>query len=150
MSPDEALALLRQLLARVVDDVIGEDATVTFDVGLKAPHVARARMTSTHGNDRSACIRAAGEWFEAAFCEIGAATTLVDDDWDEAYMEKILRSLALVVRAYLRGEGTIHHRRGLFRKQAVLTIETVDGEWRLAKHGWSSAPYPRDEALPSS
>lgn len=52
-------------------------------------------------------------------------------DYDDEEEEAVLRALALVVRAYLRGEGRVEHRRGLFRSQVVLTIVVGDREWQL-------------------
>ena len=53
----------------------------------------------------------------------------------------MLRALALVLRAYLRGEERVEDRRGWFRSQPVLMIVVDDHEWELGRRR-SRIHYP--------
>ena len=70
------------------------------------------------------------------------SATLFEYD-DEFYMEALLRELALVADAYLRGASHIERKRGLFRTTPVL-VTTVNGkEWALGRRT-SRVHYPED------
>ena len=60
-------------------------------------------------------------------------------------MAALIRQLALVAEAYLRGEGSLVHERGFLRTRTFLTITVGDDEWKLGRR--SSWPhYPEDDA----
>jgi hypothetical protein len=118
------------LLRRVVAEVFDAGVDATYSTEPKDSHMHRVRLTSADGQ-RHAGLRASYEWFDADIFDLGVSTFLLDYDDEEADKEAVLRELALLVRAYLRGEGRVEHRRGLFRSHSVLKI-VVDGhEWVL-------------------
>lgn len=121
---------IEALLRRVVAEVFDADVEVTYSPAPKDPHTHRVELTSGDGR-RHAGMTASYEWFDAFIFDLGVSTILLDYDDEEADKEAVLRELALVVRAYLRGEGRVEHKRGLFRSHAVLKV-VVDGqEWEL-------------------
>lgn len=129
------------LLRRVVAEVFDADVDATYSTEPKDPHMHRVRLTSADGQ-RHARLRASYEWFDADIFDLGVSTLLLDYDDEEKRKEAALRDLARVVRAYLRGEGRVEHRRGLIRSHSVLKI-VVDGqEWVLRRRGWSRSHYP--------
>ncbi len=129
------------LLRRVVAEVFDADVDATYSTEPKDPQTHRVRLTSADGQ-RHAGLRASYEWFDADIFDLGVSTFLLDYDDEEADKEAVLRDLALVVRAYLRGEGCVVHRRGLIRAHPVLAI-VVDGqEWVLRRRGWSRSHNP--------
>jgi hypothetical protein len=129
------------LLRRVVAEVIDADVDAAYSIEPKDPHMYRVRLTSADGQ-RHAGLRASYEWFDADIFDLGVSTFLLDYDDEEEDKEAVLRELALFVRAYLRGEGRVEHRRGLIRSSLVLKI-VVDGrEWVLRRRGWSRPHYP--------
>ena len=128
------------LLRRVVDDVFDADLEVEFSTEPKSPGVHRVRLTAADGR-RHAGLRASYEWFEAIVFDTGGSATLYDYDDEEEDKEAALRALALVVRAYLRGEGRVEDRRGWFRAQPVLTLVVDDREWELGRRR-SRVHYP--------
>jgi hypothetical protein len=129
------------LLRRVVAEVFDADVDATYSTEPKAPHMHRVRLTSADGQ-RHAGLRASHEWFDADIFDLGVSTFLVDYDHEEADKEAVLRDLALVVRAYLGGEGCVERRRGLIRTHPVLKI-VVDGqEWVLRRRVWSRSHDP--------
>ena len=56
--------------------------------------------------------------------------------------EAILFALAVVVRAYLRGEGRVDRKRGLICSHPVLKIAVDNREWELGRQ--SSRPHYPD------
>jgi hypothetical protein len=58
-------------------------------------------------------------------------------------MELIVRELAFVAAAYLRGEGTVDQRRGLLGTRSRLTLVIDEHEWTLGRH-ISREHYPAD------
>lgn len=58
-------------------------------------------------------------------------------------MEALLRELALVADAYLRGAGQIEQKRGLFRTTSVLMVTVNGNEWALGRRT-SRVHYPED------
>src|SRR4051794_10416449 len=129
------------LLRRVVAEVFDADVDVAYSMEPKAPHVQGVRLTDPSGT-RHAGLRASYEWFDATLFDLGVSTTLYDYDDEEKGKEAALRALALVVRAYLRGEGRIEHRRGLIRSHPVLRVEVDNREWELGRR--SSRPHYPD------
>lgn len=115
------------LLRRVVAEVFDADTDVAYSPE-QAPHVHQVRLTDRSGT-RHAGLRASYEWFDATIFDLGVSTTLYDYDDEEKDKEAVLRALALVVRAYLRGEGRIEHKRGLIRSHPVLRIQVDNREW---------------------
>ncbi|MPQ99247.1 hypothetical protein GB931_15240 [Modestobacter sp. I12A-02628] len=127
------------LLRRVVGDVFAADVRVDYSTE-KAPHEHRVRLTDPSGT-RHAGLRASYEWFEAVVFDLDVSTALYDYDDEEDDKEAVLRALALVVRAYLDGEGRIVQRRGLLRSSPVLRVEMLGREWELGRR-WSRPHYP--------
>jgi hypothetical protein len=128
------------LLRRVVAEVFDADVDVAYSTEPKPPHVHRARLTDPSGT-RHAGLRASYEWFDATIYDLGVSTRLFDYDDEEQYKEAVLRALARVVRAYLRGEGRIEHKRVLIRSHPVLRIEVDNREWELGRR-LSRPHYP--------
>jgi hypothetical protein len=121
---------VQALLRRVVAEVFGADVGATYSTEPTDPGMHRVRLTSADGQ-RHAGLRASHEWFDADIFDLGVSTFLLDYDDAEENKEAVLRDLALVVRAYLRGEGRVERRCGLIRSHSVLRI-VVDGqEWVL-------------------
>ncbi len=133
----EAEALLRRVVAEVFD----ANVDVAYSTEPTAPHVHRVRLTDPSGS-RHAGLRASHEWFDATIFDLGVSTTLYDYDDEEKDKEAVLRALALVVGAYLRGEGRIEPKRGLIRSRPVLRIEVDNREWELGRR--SSRPHYPD------
>ena len=98
----------------------------------------RVRLTDPSGT-RHAGLTTSYEWFDATIFGLGVSTFLLDYDDEEEDKEAVLRALALVVRAYLRGEGRVEYRRGLFRSHPVLKIVVDNDEWELGRR--SSRPH---------
>lgn len=128
------------LLRRVVAEVFDADVAATYSTAPKDPHTHRVELTSADGL-RHAGLTASYEWFDASIFDLGVSTFLLDYDDEEKDKEAVLRALALVVRAYLRGEGRVVHRRGLIRSHPVLKIEGDDREWELGRRK-SRPHYP--------
>ena len=134
------------LLRRVVAEVFDADVDVAYSTEPQSSHVHRARLTDPSGT-RHAGLRASYEWFDATIFDLGASTTLFDDD--ETDKEALLRGLAVVVRAYLRGDGRIELKRGLIRSHPVFRVLVNDVEWELGR--WSSrGHHPYQEPLGTS
>ena len=128
------------LLRRVVADIFDADVDATYSTVPKAPQVHRVRLTAD-GGKRQAGLRASYEKFDADIFDLGVSTGLFEYDDEENEKEAALRALALVVRAYLRGEGRVEQRRGLIRSHRVLKITVDNREWVLGHH-WSQYSYP--------
>jgi hypothetical protein len=131
---------VQALLRRVVAEVFDADVEATYSTEPKAPHVHRVRLTAADGG-RHAGLGAAYECFDATIFDLGVATFLLDYHDEEEDKEAVLRALALVVRAYLRGEGRVECRRGLLRSRPVLRIVVDNREWELCRRR-SVAHYP--------
>lgn len=132
------------MLRRVALDVFDEDIDVAFETEPKAPHISRARLGAGSGADRrTAGLRAASTgFFEITIFDLDVSATLFEYD-DESYMEALLRELALVADAYLRGAGQIQQKRGLFRTTPVLIITVNGNEWELGRRT-GKVHYPED------
>jgi hypothetical protein len=128
------------LLRRVVGEVFDPDVDVTYSTESKAAHVYRVQLTDPTGT-RHAGLRASYEWCDTTIFDLGVSTGLFDYDDEEADKEAMLRALALVVRAYLRGEGRVEQRRGWLHSRTVLTVMVADREWILGRR-WSRPHYP--------
>ena len=129
------------LLRRVVAEVFDADVDATYSTESTDPHMHRVRLTSADGQ-RHAGLRASYESFDAEIFDLGVSTYPLDYDDEEEDKEAVLRDLALVVRAYLRGEGHVEHRHGLIRSHSALKI-VVDGQgWVLRRRGLSRSHYP--------
>ena len=129
------------LLRRVVAEVFDADVDATYSTEPRDPQMHRVQLTSA-GGQRHDGLRASYEWFDADIFDLGVSTFLVDYNDEETDKEAVLRDLALVVRAYLGGEGCVERRRGLIRSHLVLKI-VVDGqEWVLRRRSWSRSHNP--------
>lgn len=120
------------MLERVVDDVFGDDFRVDYTADPKTSHIHRADITVPNG--RTIRIRATYEWNDLTIREppVGAISFEYEDDEDAKSAD--LRELAVVGRAYLRGEALIETRRGLLRSRPVVTIVASGQEWVLTRH----------------
>ncbi len=136
MEPD-VVAMLGRVLADVFDDRF--DVAVTPG-GDRWEHRARVEMG---GSGRSVVLRANLEWFGLGVPELNVGTFLLDYDEDAAYKEAILRELALVAHAYLRGQGHVEWRRSLFRRRPVLLVDVDGRRWELGRRA-GRAHYPDD------
>ena len=132
------------MLRRVALEVFDEDIDVTFDTQPNAPHISRAKFgAGDRSNRRAAGLEAASTGFFAiTIFDLGVSATLFEYD-DESYMEALLRELALVADAYLRGAGHIEQKRGLVRTTPVLLITVKGKEWALGRHK-SRVHYPEN------
>ncbi len=128
------------LLRRVVGEVFDADVHATYSTEQKAASVHRVRVTDPTGT-RHAGLRASYEWCDLTIFDLGVSTGLFDYDGEEADKEAMLRALALVVRAYLRGEGRVERRRGWLRSRTAFTVVVDDREWVLGRR-WSRPHYP--------
>jgi hypothetical protein len=130
------------MLRRVALDVFDENIDITFEAQPDAPQISRARLGVGSGADRrTAGLRAASTgFFEVTIFDLGVSATLFEYD-DEFCMEALLRELALVADAYLRGEGHIERKRGLFRTRPVLITTVNSKEWTLGRRT-SRVHYP--------
>jgi hypothetical protein len=132
---------VQALLRKVVAEVFDADVTATYSTHPKNPHTHRVRLTPADGR-RKAGLEASHEWFQATIFDLGVSTHLLDYDDEVQDKEAILRALALVVRAYLRGEGRVERRRGLIRSHPVLRVVVDNREWELGHR--SSQPHYLD------
>jgi hypothetical protein len=132
---------MEALLRRVVDEVFDADVEATYSTEPNAAYLHRVRLTDST-DTRHAGLRASYEWCDATIFDLGVSTTLFDYDDEEADKEAVLRALALVVRAYLHGEGRVEHRRGLLRSRTVFRVVVNDREWELGRR--SSRPHYPD------
>lgn len=135
------------LLRRVVAEVFDADVDVTWPEEPQDAHVHRVRLADPSGT-RHAGLQASYEWFDATIFDLGVSTTSYDYDDEEADEESALRSLALLVHAYLRGEGHVEHRRGLLGARPVLTIDVDGRQWQLGRRS-SRPPAPDRGPSPS-
>lgn len=129
---------VQALLRRVVAEVVDADVAAAYSTHPKDSHMHRVRLTAADGR-RHAGLAVSYEWFEATVFDLGVSTFLLDYDDEKDDKESVLRALALVVRAYLRGEGRVEHRRGLLRSRPVLRIVVDNREWELGRR--SSRPH---------
>lgn len=133
---------LKSMLDRVVAEVFDEnfaveDATAADDA-LRPAVLVRSRLVQ----GRTAIIRASHTWLDGFIPELNVQTGIFDDDDDddvEPEKEDELGRICVVMRAYLRGEGRIKHRRRWFRRGTVpvLYIEIDGGTWRLGRNLWA-------------
>jgi hypothetical protein len=124
---------VQALLRRVVADVFDTDVAATYSTDPRDAHTHRVRLSTADGR-RHAGLTASYEWFDALiFDDLDVSAILLDYDDEEGDKEAAVRALALVVRAYLRGEGRVERRRGLIRTTVVVTITVGDVEWRLRR-----------------
>lgn len=130
---------VQQLLRAVVTDVLDADVRANFRQESKS-RVHRVSLTSADG-ERHAGLGASYEIFDATIFDLGVSTHLFDYGDRAEDKEALLRALALVVQAYLRGEGRVERKRGLFRTHPVLKIEVDDRLWELGRRS-SRAHYP--------
>jgi len=134
---------IERMLRRVVGEVFGENVEVTYSQEPKSPQVHQARVTSVSGQTGPVTLRASYEWFEALIFDLDVSTMLYDYDDNEDEKEAALRELALVMRAYMCGEGHVEYKRSLLRRRErpVFTVVVNNREWKLGRYV-SSAPYP--------
>lgn len=139
MTPD-----VESMLRRVVLNVFDEDVEVAWDTEPRAAHVSGVTLSAARAEDRRTVrLRAASTgMFDITIPDLGVSAALFEYD-DEAYMEAILRELALVADAYLSGEGRIGQKRGMLRTQPVMTITVNGDEWTLGRR-MSQIHYPED------
>lgn len=124
------------MLERVVSEVVGSEAEARYIRDPKAPRVPRVLLTAVSPPARTAVVRAGGEWFDAEMVEFGARMNIFFDDRDsDEEKESELREIVLVVRSYLRGEGTLTHRRSLIlrRPRPVWTTVVHGREWTVGR-----------------
>jgi hypothetical protein len=131
---------MQALLLKVVAEVFDADVTATYSTHPKNPHMHRVRLATADGSHHAG-LSASYEWFEATIFDLGVSTFLLDYDDEEEDKAAALRALALVVRAYLHGEGHVERRRGLLRSRTVFRIVVDDREWELGRHS-SRSQYP--------
>ena len=123
---------LDRMLQRVIGEVFGPDADVTYSAEAKSPRVHRAELAA-RGSGRRVGLRASYWWFDVTMLDLGVSAVVFDEDDDESEKEAALRALALVARAYLDGAGDLIQERGFLRSRPVLRI-VVDGqEWELGR-----------------
>lgn len=140
---------VERMLRRVVLDVFDDRVEVAWDTQPGTPYIHRASLSAGHGaGQRAVGLSAASEWFDITILDLDVSATLVEYD-DESYMEAILRELALVADAYLRGEGLIEQKRGTLRTRPVLKIIINGNEWILGRRT-SSIHYPKDASTGDS
>ncbi len=140
---------VERMLRRVVLDVFDDRVEVAWDKQPGAPYIHRASLSAKHGAARRAVgLSAASEWVDITILDLDVSATLFEYD-DESYMEAILRELALVADAYLRGEGLVEQKRGIFRSRPVLRIIVNGNEWILGRRT-SSIHYPKDASTEGS
>lgn len=134
--------LEHRLLRRVVAEVFDERYEATYSPDPRSQWVSRVRLSTMHGAQRrEAGLRVSVYWLDATIFDVGVGALELIEGFDEAEKEQALRDLALVVRAYLRGEGRLEHQRGLFRTRPVLTVAVDGREWQLGRR-WSKSPPP--------
>ncbi len=132
---------VERMLRQVVLDVFDDRVEVVWDRQPGAPYVHRARLSAEHAAGRRAVgLSAASEWVDITILDLDVSATLFEYD-DESYMEAILRELALVAAAYLRGEGLVEQKRGILRTRPILKIIVNGNEWILGRR-MSSIHYP--------
>lgn len=132
---------VERLLRRVVADVFDETVQADYSVDPRSRYYHRVRLSTEHGGQRRNARLVASYWvFEAAILDLGVGAVVVDEDYDEDEKETALREMALLVRAYLDGEGRVEQRRRLLRTYPVLRITVDDREWELARR-WSKGSH---------
>ena len=137
---------VERMLRRAVQDVFGQDVDAVWDTHPRSPHIQRVVLTAHRGADRrSVGLRAATTgFFDLTVFDLDVSTGLFEYD-DEDHMAALIRQLALVAEAYLRGGGSVVHERGFLRTRTFLTITVGGDEWKLGRR--SSWPHhPEDDA----
>jgi hypothetical protein len=132
---------VQALLRTVVSEVFDADVTATYSTRSKYPHVHRVELTTADGQ-RHAGLEASCEWSQVTIFDLGVSTFLLDHDDEDEARAGVLRALALVARAYLRGEGRIERRRGLLRSRPVFSVVIDNREWELGRR--SGTPHHPD------
>ena len=127
---------IERMLQRVVRDVLGEDTVVEYS---RDDYIHRAAITSVDGQTTSLRLRASCEWFDARIDQLDIGAVLFDYGDDESEKEDELRNLALLLRAYVRGEGRVEYRRTrILRRERPNFIANVGGyNWRVGRNTFS-------------
>src|SRR4051794_40822631 len=115
-------------MRRVVDEVIDDGINAVYSSDPKRPQTHQVEL-STPADDRRARLRATYEWLEVSVPDLGVDATLFEYDDNEPDKESVLRELALVARAYLRGDGSIEYKRGVLGRRPLLTVTVNGREW---------------------
>ena len=137
---------VERMLRRAVQDVFGPDVDAVWDTHPRAPHIHRVALTAERGAElRRVGLRAATTgFFDLTVFDLDVSTGFFEYD-DEDYMAALIRQLALVAEAYLRGEGSLVHERGFLRTRTFLTITVGGNDWKMGRR--SSRPhYPEDDS----
>jgi hypothetical protein len=132
------------MLERGIQAALGGSPDVVVQIEEGSKRTATAVLSTTTADPvRSARIYVPGTGlFDLTIPELRVGASLFEHD-DPAYMELIVRELAFVAGAYLRGEGTVDQRRGLFGTRSRLTLVIDEHEWILGRHT-SRERYPAD------
>lgn len=135
---------MADLLSGGIQAAFGEASGVHVHVELDSRKSARALLSAMVADiARSAQLKAPGTGlFDLWIPELRVGVSLFEYE-DSAYMQQIVRQLALVAAAYLRGEGTVDYRRGIFGAKPRLTVVVGGREWVLERHT-SKGHYPID------
>jgi hypothetical protein len=106
-----------------------------------AVHTSSQPQRRTRAGRRAVGLSAASGRVDITILDLDVSATLLEYD-DESYMQAILRELALVADAYLRGEGLVQQKRGILRTRPALKIIVNGNEWILGRRT-SSIHYPK-------
>ncbi|GAA5166791.1 hypothetical protein GCM10011366_02170 [Ornithinimicrobium tianjinense] len=128
---------MNALLLRVAGDVFGD--RVSIEAEGNSPSMPHAYVVRRREGGRNAVLVASHEWSEAHIVDFRVTCTVFHYGDDEMEKESALRALAVVLRAYMAGQGQVEHRPSLlwWRPDVPRYTVTIDGfEWRLGRHGW--------------
>jgi len=118
------------ILHKVVTDVFAANTNAHYSFTQDSAWNHRALLTLDDG-PRSVELKSNGYIFSVYIPELDVSAVLVDEDLDALEEESAVRSLAVVARACLSGEGRLEHRRGLFGSYVVLEIPGDGESWIL-------------------
>ena len=108
----------------MIDDVFDPSTVIKDEDSSDAPHAHRVLLRTRptgEGQQRHASLVASYAWFRAHILDLDVHAMSFDYD-DEAEKENEIRDLAHLVRAYLRGEGTVTYRPSLIRRRPMPTL----------------------------
>lgn len=125
------------ILLGVAGDVFSDRVSITAEGN--SPSMPHAYVVRLREDDRNAVLVASHEWSEAHILDYRVTCSVFHYGDDEMEKESSLRALAVVLRAYLAGEGLVEHRPSLLwwrPKVPRYTVTIDDVQWQLGRHSW--------------
>jgi hypothetical protein len=133
---------IERLFKGVVGQVFGNTANVEFFSDPKYAHDWWASVSPEGDGSREIRIRATYEWFSAQIPAHDVGTIVFEYDDDESAKEQALRELALVMLAYMQGDGSVGFERTRIRRRRRPFV-AIDRDGKR----WVLGPGPRRSSI---